>query len=150
MLKQDITYALNEALRTLLEKDAYILRMDINERSISHKLAIYLEPFFSGWSVDCEYNRNHDCKKTLDIQRRNVPNDDTQARTVFPDIIVHRRGGDDNLLVIEMKKTSSQENDDFDLQKLNAFRSQLNYSFGVFVKITTGIEPAVERIQWVE
>jgi hypothetical protein len=30
---------------------------------------------------------------------------DTAAITVFPDIIVHHRGLEDNLLVIEMKKT---------------------------------------------
>jgi hypothetical protein len=148
MIKEEIIYALNEALRMLLEKDADILKMDINERSISHKLAVYLEPFFNEWSVDCEYNRNHDNPKRLEIQRREVANDDTQARTVFPDIIVHKRGADENLLVIEMKKTTSQEDDTFDLHKLKAFRSQLGYKFGVFVKIKTGIEPAIHLIQW--
>jgi hypothetical protein len=150
MTKEEINHALNEALRTLLEKDAYILSMDINERSISHKLAVYLEPFFTEWSVDCEYNRNHDDPKKLEIQRRNVSNDDTQARTVFPDIIVHKRDTDENLLVIEMKKTTNQENDAFDLHKLNAFRSQLRYMFGVFLKVRTGVNPAVELIKWIE
>ncbi len=148
-MKEKVERALNEALSTLLAKDAEILRTDVNERTISHRLAGYLEPHFSGWNVDCEYNRNHDDPKRLEIPRRKVPNDDTQARTVFPDIIIHKRGTDDNLLVIEMKKTTSQETDDFDLHKLKAFRDQLGYKFAVFVKVRTDAEPAIETINWV-
>lgn len=148
-MKEKIAQALNEALGALLARDAEILRTDVNERTISHRVAGYLEPYFSGWNVDCEYNRNHDDPKRLEIPRRNVPNDDTQARTVFPDIIVHKRGTDENLLVIEMKKTTSQETDDFDLHKLRAFRDQLGYKFAVFVKVRTNAEPAIETINWV-
>jgi hypothetical protein len=87
------------------------------------QLAGYLEPFFGGWNVDCEYNRNHDDPKRLEIPGRNVRLDDTQARTIFPDIIVHERGTDKNPLVIEMKKTTSKESDNFDLHELRAFRN---------------------------
>jgi hypothetical protein len=148
-MKERIEQALNVALSTLLARDADILRTDVNERTISHQLAGYLELHFSGWNVDCEYNRNHDDPKRLEIPRRKVPNDDTQARTVFPDIIIHKRGTDENLLVIEMKKTTSQESDDFDLHKLKAFRDQLGYKFAVFVKVRTNAEPAIETINWV-
>jgi len=136
-MKEKIEQALNKALGALLERDVDILRADVNERTISHRVAGYLEPYFSGWNVDCEYNRNHDDSKRLKIRRRQVPNDDTQARTVFPDIIIHKRGTDENLLVIEMKKTTSQETDDFDIHKLKAFRDQLGYKFAVFVKVRT-------------
>lgn len=148
-MKDQIEKALNEALHMLLERDADILRVDINERTISHRLAGYLEPFFKNWNVDCEYNRNHDDPKRLKIPRRNVRSDDTQASTVFPDMIIHKRGTDENLLVIEMKKTSSQEKDDFDLQKLNAFKGQLGYQFAVFIKLRTNGEAAIEEIKWV-
>ena len=148
-MKDEIAQALNQALGALLARDAEILKADVNERTISHRLAGYLEPYFSGWNVDCEYNRNHDDPKRLKIPRRKVPNDDTQARTVFPDIIVHKRGTDENLLVIEMKKTTSQETDDFDLHKLKAFRDQLGYKYAVFVKVRTDAEPAIETINWV-
>jgi len=147
--KEVIERDLKKALDILLAKDAHILRADANERSISHRLAAYLEPYFDGWNVDCEYNRNHDDPKTLEIPRRNVPNDDTQARTVFPDIIVHKRDTDENLLVIEMKKTTSQETDKFDLHKLDAFKKQLGYKFAVFVKVRTNEDPAIEKIEWV-
>ena len=52
--------ALKEALDQLLRADAELLNNDVNERSISHRLACYLEPLFPGWNVDCEYNRKHD------------------------------------------------------------------------------------------
>lgn len=146
-MRELVESALNDSLDQLLRSDGDILAMDVNERSISHRFASYLEPFFKGWNVDCEYNRKHDDPKRLDIRRRNVRSDDTQATTVFPDIIVHRRGTDENFLVIEMKKTSSQESDDYDLEKLNAFKTQLGYQFAVFVKVRTGANPAVEDVQ---
>jgi hypothetical protein len=148
-MRQLIEKALNEALELLLRADEGILRVDINERTISHRLALYLEPYFPGWNIDCEYNRNHDDPKRLDIQRRDVRSDDTQATTVFPDIIVHRRGTNENLLVIEMKKTTSQEDDSYDLGKLRAFKQQLGYRFAVFIKVITDHEAGIDRIDWV-
>lgn len=140
--------ALKEALDQLLRADAELLNNDVNERSISHRLACYLEPLFPGWNVDCEYNRKHDDPKRLDITRHHVLSDDTQATTVFPDIIVHRRNTDENLLVIEMKKTTSKEGDDHDFNKLKAFKSQLGYKFAVFLKLSTGEHTGVESLEW--
>ena len=148
-MKKQIQTALNSSLDLLLNADAEILAIDINERAISHRLANYLEPHFPGWNVDCEYNRNHYDPKRLNIIRRNICSDDTQATTVFPDIIVHRRGTDENLLVIEMKKTTSQENDTYDLGKLHAFKEQLGYRFAVFVKVITRGNIGIDKIEWV-
>jgi hypothetical protein len=148
-MKKLVEEALNAALDLLVRNDADILRIDINERTISHRLANYLEPYFPGWKVDCEYNRDHDDPKRLDIIRRNLTSDDTQATTVFPDIIVHRRGTTENLLVIEMKKTTSRESDKHDLGKLDAFRQQLGYLFAVFVKVKTDGNVGIDTIKWV-
>jgi hypothetical protein len=148
-MKRQIEKALKSALDLLLSADEDILRLDINERTISHRLAVYLEPHFPGWNVDCEYNRDHEDVKRLDIRRRDVHSDDTQATTVFPDIIVHRRGTDQNLLVIEMKKTTSQEDDDYDYGKLFAFKKQLSYQFAVFLKVRTNREVGIDKIEWV-
>lgn len=148
-MKKIVEQALNLALKSLIEKDGDILRADINERSISHKLAGYLEPYFSNWNVDCEYNRDHDDPKRLRIPRRNVRTDYIQARTVFPDIIIHKRGTDENLLVIEIKKTTSEEGDKFDHQKLNAFKKQLGYKFAVFVKVRIDYAPSIEVVNWI-
>jgi Holliday junction resolvase len=75
---------------------------------------------------------------------------DTEAITVFPDIIVHKRGTDENLLVIEMKKTTSKKTDTtYDLGKLNAFKSQLGYQFAIFIKLQTDGKAGIDEIQWV-
>lgn len=148
-MREIVESALDKALEQLLRSDGAILTMDVNERSISHRLALYLEPLFPGWNVDCEYNRNHDDPKRLNIRRRNILSDDTQATTVFPDIIVHRRGTDDNFVVIEMKKTTSQEEDAYDLEKLDAFKKQLRYQYAIFVKVKTGGAPTIDSVQWV-
>ncbi len=148
-MRELVESALNQAINRLLIADADILIMDVNERTISHRLANYLEPHFPGWNVDCEYNRNHDDPKRVDIRRRNIESDDTQATTVFPDIIVHKRGTTDNLVVIEMKKTTSAENDKYDLGKLDAFKYQLGYKFAIFIKVKTGGTFGVERVEWI-
>lgn len=143
-----IKNSLDKALEKLLKSDAQLLYNDVNERSISHRLACYLEPFFPDWNVDCEYNREHDDPKRLEIPKRKILSDDTHATTVFPDIIVHKRNTNDNLLVIEMKKTTSNVTDDHDSNKLKAFKSQLGYKFAVFLKLRTGGCAEIETLDW--
>jgi len=71
-MRELIEAALEDAINQLLRSDSDILIMDVNERTISHRLANYLEPHFSGWNVDCEYNRHRDKPKRLNIRRRNI------------------------------------------------------------------------------
>src|SRR5258708_2030866 len=141
------------AIEVLYQRDTYLLQTDVNERSISHKLASYLQEAFSDWDVDCEYNRNHDdpeLLKRLQISAEDVSPDDVQARTVFPDIIVHHRGTSDNLLVIEIKKTTNQLSDDFDKQKLREFKRQLGYCYALFLRFQTGCEViGVKTEKWI-
>ncbi|MBA4719463.1 MAG: hypothetical protein HRO68_10365 [Nitrosopumilus sp.] len=49
-------------------------------------------------------------------------NGDIEGRNVAPDIIVHRRKTNDNLLAIEVKKVSNRENRFKDEAKPKAFR----------------------------
>ncbi len=56
--KEDIEYILKKALDMLLSKDNYIIKIDVNERTITHRLARYLEDYFPDWNVDVEYNRH--------------------------------------------------------------------------------------------
>ncbi|PLY03489.1 MAG: hypothetical protein C0622_04300 [Desulfuromonas sp.] len=141
---------MHAALATLLRADSDLLVFDVNERSITHRLAVYLERHFPGWNVDCEYNRDFEDPKRMDLQRRNIDSADTQATTVFPDIIVHKRGTDQNLVVIEMKKSSNPDGPGFDFQKLNEFKAQLGYQFAIFIEVRTGnCDPSVNRIEWV-
>lgn len=43
---RDVAERVQIALSTLLERDRYLLAADANERSLSHRLALYLEPLF--------------------------------------------------------------------------------------------------------
>lgn len=47
---------LETALRKLYVRDNYLLENDAHERSITHKLAEYLQQLFPDYDVDCEYN----------------------------------------------------------------------------------------------
>lgn len=132
------------ALGMLLKNDAFLPEHDVNERSISHKLAEYLQQLFPDYHVDCEYNRIGKEKldyewvvKKLDLSVVDLKSDDDKAVTVFPDIIVHSRGERINLLVIEMKKEGLDYTQD--MRKLKAFTSkkQLGYSLGCFIQIKT-------------
>jgi len=45
------------SIELLIRNDAHLLKIDVNERSITHRLAVHLQDAFKGWDVDCEYNR---------------------------------------------------------------------------------------------
>jgi hypothetical protein len=124
-----------DALLELCDRDRYLLEVDVNERSLTHRLAIYLEKSFPGYDVDCEYNRDVEDPKRLHITRRKIDSADTDATTVYPDIIVHRRGKrgyGDNLVVIEAKKCGRDSKDDE--EKLRAFLRCLGYRYAFFVE----------------
>jgi len=157
--REEIEEMLKKCLHLLLDNDKYLFEKDVNERSISHMLAFYLKSKeFKEWDVDCEYNRDrHETKKLDSIYNmlEEIGKYDlirnTEGITVFPDIIVHKRGTDNNLLVIEIKKcTSSKVRDDFDIAKLKAFRADKDYRFAVFLKFKIGNTDEVgwEEMRW--
>ncbi|MCX8074053.1 MAG: hypothetical protein N2749_00500 [Clostridia bacterium] len=137
--------------------DNYLLQNDVNERSIVHKLAIYLEQTFGkAYDIDCEYNRNiGDLKKIKMLEYKwhelnnlvAVINENEMLtgilveKTVFPDIIVHKRGKpENNLLIIEVKKSTSPISEDYDIEKLKCYtepNNNLNYTYGVFIRFHT-------------
>lgn len=143
-MQPELQEVIRRALNDLSQKDAHLLNADVNERSISHRLAIYIESNLRekhpGWDVDCEYNRDGLQPKATDLPTTPVDNGDTEARTVYPDIIVHRRGTKDNLLVIELKKSSNKdkEAEAFDRQKIESYcRPPLSYRYALFLKLRT-------------
>lgn len=142
MLEAQVKLAVQTALEDLLRHDSYLLVKNVNERSISHCLAKHLQTHFPDWHIDCEYNRNHDDVKRLKLEEHPTTNFDIEGTTVFPDIIVHHRDTDENLLVIEMKKSTSRVDSSYDIKKLNAFKNELGYEFAAFVLLETGKEEA--------
>jgi hypothetical protein len=81
------------------------------------------------------------------LERVTLQSDDTEGTTVFPDVIVHTRDSDENFLVIEMKRedapAKSQERDQ---RKLDLFKSELGYTYAVFLIFSAGDaqEPSIE------
>lgn len=140
MIKEEVVAAVRASLGRVLKEDFYLLRVSANERAITHRLAIYLEAHFPEYHVDCEYNRDGVGPKVLyelTANMQEVLPDDDNASTVFPDVIVHRRGTDDNLLVIEAKKTNFR-GDDFDERKLNLYKEQLHYKYAFKIVFPVG------------
>ena len=134
-----INEGVQKALESFLRTDRLLLELDVNERSITHKLAEHLQVQFPEWHVDCEYNRDGCDPKTLSLRVEQTSSDDPQARTVYPDVIVHHRNTSENLIALEVKKSSSADDGTFDKEKLTAFRTQLGYRYGVFVRFETGV-----------
>jgi hypothetical protein len=163
-----VNQKLTEALREVLDNDQHLLKYDINEPAISHRLAVYLDSKFPGFNVDCEYNGNIDADsgrkyihilkrraKQLGILKEGEEEQEFLYRCVLPDIIVHKRGhngSENNLLIIEVKKSSNSNKGDWDAEKLSRFTSSeyensFNYRYGVFVKFTVEKELNYS-IQW--
>jgi hypothetical protein len=114
--------ALNKVVAALGEfyaREASLLDKDAGERALAHRLAVQIEKQFSGWEVDCEYDRLGE--RTLRLPHGSiVSTDDHFAKSVFPDIVVHQRDIPNNLLAIELRKSTNHQPIEHDQQKLHA------------------------------
>jgi len=159
------------AIRLLLSNDNYLLRKSCSERSITHKLAQYLEYHYNGLDVDCEYNLNISGSRgkksiqflehrfhELSIPRRgraiqNEFGDDLIEICVSPDVIIHKRGTNSkNTAIIEVKKQGGRDEEyQFDREKLAFYTDQkcdFRYPIGYLINLPHGKElsKAVEVI----
>lgn len=138
-----------DALETLYAENEDILRLDVAERAICAQLAAILQRRFDHHAVHVEYNRHGvDPKEIALPDAQGAPT----THRVNPDIIVHHPGNDDeNVLVIEAKKTTNPLPDDADLDKLKRIKQQIHYHFAVFLRLPTG--PGADlrdvKIEWV-
>lgn len=134
------------ALNRLYHFDQHIISNNSHEPSITHRLVIHLgHLFYEDWNVDVEYNRNLEYRKTIsnfvaDLRDRIDNQDDiiSGRKSIYPDIIVHKRGFSNNLLVVEVKKMSTTERlEQYDIQKLNGYfrEADLKYKYAAFVKM---------------
>jgi hypothetical protein len=136
-----VKQAIENAWNHFLKQDYQLLVKDVNERSITHKFAEHLKSQFPTWHIDCEYNRDGVDPKKVHLEPVEVRSDDDTGESVFPDIIVHERGTSNNLLVIEAKKDSNTSDPEAvrkDKMKLDAYKRDLGYVFGLFLKFNTG------------
>jgi hypothetical protein len=137
-MDESIFWRVYSALITFFDNDCGLFQFDSSERSMTHKFAEYLQKEFQNFNVDCEYNRRGAIPKTMPRDLfPNIQANDNDAKTIFPDILIHERGRQgNNLLVIEVKKSNSQNSEDNDITKLKEFtKSEGNYqySLGLFI-----------------
>ncbi len=156
MNSEAIESSLYSSIDHLFRNDLFLLTYDVHERTIAHRLAVYLEHRFTGFHVDCEYNNDLDSetgRKQVYFPCENA------ISPVIPDIVVHHRGRNGpghNLLVLELKKLPGTPSElDRDREKLCRFTasdqvSHLSYRCGAFV--TLGVKEAAGefRIEWFE
>lgn len=115
---------IERAIKMFFKHDSFLVEKNVNERSITHKLAEYLQLEFSEYHIDCEFNRmikdSDFITKKLRPVFGNIKSDDTKAKTVYPDIIIHERKTNKSLLVIEVKKetNANEGNINFDIRKI--------------------------------
>ena len=144
----EVKQFLERAIARTERADRHLLVVNVSERCIATRLAMYLREYFVDYDVDVEYNRHGDDVKQLHDVVRHCPRDrgDTgQGQSVLPDVVVHRRGNDDaNLLVIEMKKSRNLRGIERDRQRIRAFRTELQYDLGALVVCRTGKLPAIQ------
>lgn len=138
----EINERLVEALQVLVAEDGELLERNASERSIGARLAARMIPLFPDHDVDVEYDRHG-----LDPKAVELPDicRGGGRRRIIPDIVVHRRGHDEeNLLAVEIKKETNRESRNCDLAKLEAMRRELGYFSGVLIELPAG-PGAVER-----
>jgi len=123
------------ALQDFYAQERFLLERDLGERTLTHRLAVYVERQFAGWQVDCNYDRLGE--RTLRLPHGStVSSDDHLGKSIYPDIVVHQRDIPNNLLAIELRKERNHQPIEHDQHKLRALTDPLvwfAYEIGVLV-----------------
>lgn len=118
-----------------LLQDKDLAYADPAERALVARIRDHLHGQYDGWSIDLEWNRREDVIKRL---RYDLSEDELIGKdAIVPDLIVHRVGKRENLLVVEVKK-SSNRNFDGDIWKLKGMTQQIGpygYTVGLHLVI---------------
>jgi hypothetical protein len=123
------------ALQEFYAQERFLLERDLGERTLTHRVAVYVERQFPGWQVDCNYDRLGD--RTLRLPHGSIGStDDHLGKSIYPDIVVHQREIPNNLLAIELRKDSNHQPIEHDQHKLQALTDPhvwFAYATGVLV-----------------
>lgn len=134
--------AVLHSISKLFERDLQLLTINVSEETIAAKLAQYLQSYFPTHDVDVEYNRMGEAPKT--VAWKDTPD------KVFPDVVVHQRMTNINVIAIELKKDSNSEKKEKDILKLGAYRRELSYSHALFIRFGTGADAGkISECEWV-
>ena len=134
------------ALREFYAHETFLFEKDLGERTLTHRLAVYLEKQFSGWQVDCDYNRLGE--RTLRLPHGTiVSTDDHLGKSVYPDIVVHQREIPNNLLAVEVRKAGNHQPPEHDQHKLRALTDpHLWFAYGIGVYLVLGKSSVVSDV----
>ena len=137
-----------KAKEKFLKEEKEIIEINVNERTLSARLMFHLQTLllneiyqenYKEYSVDCEYNRRKEIVKILPKEYRELEKKDKQ---IYPDIILHQRNNEKNLMIIEMKKTYSSDeggkNENRDrLKFLTSLRKENKYKYllGIYFEV---------------
>lgn len=159
MTFQEIEQKIKNALLRFYKEDSYLIDNNVHERSLTFRLGMYLQNEFPDYNVDCEYNKNYQTfqyNKLLSARCDKEPKfnckecGDHRKCTVFPDIIIHQRGTDKNLLVIEAKCNANEQQIIEDCEKVQAYldESTLHYQYGLFINFRDSLEQTLTELCW--
>lgn len=134
---------LDQALHALTERDTFILKRAANERAISFRLAMHLQSVFPEWDVDCEYNCWDSSSKRMNHVITTTDTAATEARTIYPDIVIHKRGTSQNLAAIEISKSTNDFGKHRDIKKLKVYKAQIGYAYAIL--LTIGVDDDIDN-----
>lgn len=155
MTPEYVLFLLKQAICSFYEHDHKLLEMAAHERACVSRVAIYLqqllnkEPDAKNLCVDCDYgsmttDTGEEFKKYMDANGAYGGGDGQYGR-IFPDLIIHERGKqDNNLLVAEFKGYWHRHPWNEDKTKLECLTADapsenlkpyFKYELGVFVAL---------------
>jgi hypothetical protein len=149
MLQREMQAELDKIVAALGEfyaRETWLLEHDLGERTLTHRVAVYLEKQFAGWEVDCNYDRLGE--RTLRLPKGSiVSTDDRLGKSIFPDIVVHRRSVPENLLAIEVRKATNHQPPEHDQHKLRALTDpHLWFAYRIGVYLVLGKISAISDV----
>lgn len=120
--------------------DKELAYADPSERAIVARLGNLLHGKYPGWSIDLEWSRRENVIKRL---RYGLSDDELIGKdAIVPDLIVHRVGKRENLLVVEVKKVTNTdyEGDIWKLEGMTEQSGDYGYLVGLHlvVDVTAG------------
>ena len=126
------------AVVRMLLADKDLAYADPAERALVARIRDLLHGQYEGWSIDLEWNRREDVIKRL---RYGLGVDELIGKdAIVPDLIVHRVGKRENLLVVEVKKVTNKDFDG-DIWKLSGMTEQAGpYGYAVGLHLVIDVK----------
>jgi hypothetical protein len=134
------------ALQEFYARESFLFEHDLGERTLTHRLAVHLESQFSGWEVDCDYDRLGE--RTLRLPHGTIiSTDDHLSKSIYPDIVVHQRAVPNNLVAVEVRKAANHQSPEHDRHKLRALTDpHLWFAYWIGVYLVLGRKSVVSDV----